>query len=58
MLISYSILRNAKNFVKSCALLLFLGIAASSARANVFVVTNADDSGPGSLREAITGCQR
>jgi len=53
MLIRYSILPNAKNFVKSCALLLFLGTATYSARANDFFVTNTDDAGVGSLRQAI-----
>jgi len=54
MSISHSIWRCAKNFVKSCAFLLFLGTAASGAGAGPFVVTNTDDSGPGSLRQAIT----
>ncbi len=53
MSINHSVPHRAKNFVKSCAFLLFLGTAAYSARANDFFVTNTDDAGVGSLRQAI-----
>jgi hypothetical protein len=66
MLILDSILRKACNqkragfsaankFLMFGALLLFLVATARTARANTFVVTNTDDAGVGSLRQAILG---
>ena len=43
----------AKKSVMFHALLLFISTVAYSARANVFVVTNTNDAGAGSLRQAI-----
>ena len=39
--------------MKSGAFLFFLGLAISIAQANIFVVTNTNDAGAGSLRQAI-----
>ena len=47
------VLGRANSSAKFCAFLLFLGTAAYSARANDFFVTNTDDAGVGSLRQAI-----
>ena len=51
--LSHFVLPRANNFLKSFAPLLVIGIAACSAQATIFMVTNTDDAGPGSLRQAI-----
>jgi hypothetical protein len=43
----------AKRSVMVCALLLFIVATAHTARASVFVVTNTNNAGAGSLRQAI-----
>jgi hypothetical protein len=51
---SHFVLLRANNFLRFFAPLLVIGIAACTAQATIFMVTNTDDAGPGSLRHAIT----